>query len=300
MVLVGITGAGGMVGRALVKEAQNRSLDFVAIRRGDISSPQISQEKLRLADFRVVRTFEQLDTLLGDVAVVIHAAAAVPAASRKMTDDTIFDINVRFTELLGQWCASRSKKMIFISGATVYEKVNSQKISEDSPLGNSGVGGYYGYSKLLAERALEQINDLTYCCLRPSSVYGPGLEHNKLIMQQLDTAAQDKTITVYPPHDDRTDLIFSEDLAWACFEAIEKNVTGIFNIAGGTLYSMEEIALACVKVAGKGTVQLEQQWRDPVRAGEIRFNLDCSKAVKHLNFHPKMNLEKGLRAILSS
>jgi dTDP-L-rhamnose 4-epimerase len=96
----------------------------------------------------------------------------------------------------------------------------------------------------------------------------------------------------------KRDFVHVRDLAAACVLALENAAARdeVFNIGGGTDYSVLEIAERLGKVLGKA--HLRPQVSGHYRAGDIRnCCADISKAGKLLGYKPRITLEAGLTAL---
>lgn len=290
---VALTGVSGMVGQHLMTSLQNKGITCVAASRNKPTNEKnfISWRPWDLQEWKSV---EELNAMFMDVSAIIHVGAAVPRPGEKLSYKTIFDSNVRSCLCLGQWALERKIPMIFLSGATVYASPDREGISEGDEKVVNGRGGFYGFSKLLAEDVLLHLAEggLQLCILRPSSIYGFGLHPEKMISKFILQASRNETIFLEQPVDDRIDLIHAADVADAVVQALEANVRGIYNIASETLVTVLEIAQTCVEVVGKGKVMIKESVSK--RPPTIRFGLDCAKAQNVFGFSSKINLCEGI------
>lgn len=171
------------------------------------------------------------------------------------------------------------------------------EIKETDPkkTSNKGLGGFYGFSKLLAEEVLEgMVNDgLKLSILRPSSIYGYGLPQGKMITDFLTKASRGETIEVNPPVGDKVDLIHALDVAEAILKTLSREAWGVFNIASESPQTILEIAKACVRVVGNGGIKIPETKID--QDGKVRFGLNCEAARMAFNFSPRLDLIQGLK-----
>jgi UDP-glucose 4-epimerase len=279
--VIGLTGAGGMLGRHLRAALDEAGMRVAAVGRQEW-------------DLRNWCEAEQLDRLFAGAGAVVHAAALVPKAGQASSDAQIYDANVRACVNLGHWALARGVAMVFVSGAIVYADPHAIGADEGAALGWSGLGGYYGFSKLLAEDALLRMRQsgLKVAIVRPSSIYGSGLPAEKMISRFIAAAKAGQTITLAPPVDDRVDLVHAADVAAAIRAILEKQAWDTFNIASGGVPSIAELAHACLQMAGHGAVRVEgvAQARLPV----TRYALDTGKARERLGWQPGISLAEGL------
>ena len=292
---VGLTGASGMVGRGMIEVLNKNNVRYIAATRSkmEVITPQSSWVKLDLAKWQNI---EKLDEIFPDVQAFFHLGALVPkTAEDNHAYDRIFDVNVRSCLYLASWATKRNIPIVFLSGATVYANPEQKDIKEHDKKTTGGFGGFYGYSKLLAEKTLQYFvkDGLKLCILRPSSIYGYGLPEDKMITKFLLIAAQNESIELQPPTDDKVNLLHSYDVANAMLQSLSNKSWGVFNIADKTSYSILNIAQTCVKIVGKGHINLLK--REEARKPISRFGLNCKLAHKAFDFQTTLRLEDGIR-----
>lgn len=287
MLRVALTGVNGMIGRHMRALLEHRGYEVIGIDRA-------------VWDLTIWKSVSELDCMLDGVAVVFHFAAALP--STKSTDDifnntesrVIFDVNVRSCLNLSEWALIRNVPIVFLSGATVYKDPHARHITEVSPEVVSGLGGLYGYSKLLAEKTiLNFVNQgLDALILRPSSVYGDGLADDKLVTSYLRTAVENNEITITEP-DNRINMIHAADVAEAALIGYEMKAWGVFNVASKATTSIRELAETAVETVGSGKIRIAAI--DTPSVPFVRFDLNCSEAMNVFGFESKINIKDGLK-----
>lgn len=292
---VGLTGASGMVGRSMIEILNKNNVRYIAATRSKLGviTPQSSWVKLDLAEWQNI---EELDKMFPDVQAFFHIGALVPkTAEDNYAYDRIFDVNVRSCLYLASWANKRNIPIIFLSSSTVYANSEQKDIKVHDKKTTGGFGGFYGYSKLLAEETLQYFvkDGLKLCILRPSSIFGYGLPDNKMIPNFLLTAALNETIELEEPTEDKINLIHSYDVTNAMVQALLNKSFGVFNIADKTSYSILDVAKTCVKVVGKGQVKVLKTngTREPIS----RFALNCDLAIKKFGFVQTLDLQSGIQ-----
>jgi len=275
---IAITGANGMAGRHMCALLKKKNIPYLALSRNEW-------------DVRDWLTFGQLDSLFGSSAAVFHFAAQLPNKDSSTVD--IFDANVRSCLNLAEWASSRSVPLVFLSGATVYKDAHRKNITETDEKVVNGFGGFYGYSKLLAENIFEHFrhDGLKIVVLRPSSIYGYGLSSKKLIPSFIVSASRGETIRI-PQPENRINLIHAHDVARAALFSYEAKSWGVFNI-GQASYSVADMAKMAIKIYGRGEILIAGN--DYTYKPFNRFDLDCSFAKTSFGFQPILDLEEGMR-----
>lgn len=293
---VAVTGASGMVGGYLLALLRKQGVAVVATSRRRPAYLTASDRwfswdlRRRVSTRELQRKFGRVDALFHVGAI---ARSLSGAADEGLAD--LLDANVRACLCLGVWTLSTDTPFVHLSGGIVYRGADSKRhITEKAPTGSSDIGGFYGFSKWLAEETLECLRKqgLRLAVLRASSIYGRRMEKTKMLPRFLKVARSGGDLEVAPPWD-RVDLIHAADVAEAMVQAARKEAWGTFNIAGGRLYSVPDIARACSRVAGKG--RLKQQEAVERRAPRVRFELSTKAAHRAFGFRPSFDLDKGLR-----
>jgi len=292
---IALTGASGMVGRSTIELLTKNNVQYIAASRSkvEVVAPQSSWVKLDLAEYQNI---ERLDEVFPGVDALLHIGAFVPKTSAdNHRYDRIFDVNVRSCLYLAHWATQKSIPLVFLSGATVYDNPEQENIKELDKKATGGFGGFYGYSKLLAEETLQYFvkDGLKLCILRPSSIFGYGLPYNKMITKVLLTASMNETIELEEPVEDKINLIHSYDVANAMLQSLSNMSWGVFNIADRTSYSILNVAQTCVKIVGKGHIKCVK--KKNARNPTYRFGLNCKLAQKAFNFRSTLSLEDGIR-----
>ncbi len=291
---IGLTGATGMLGRHICAALEHEGAQVIAVGRRSMQNGVAAT--WNLANWQAL---EQFDAMFPEVQAVIHAGAMVPQSSALISEGTMFDANVRACVNLGLWCISRNVPVVHVSGAITYTEHDCIELDEDAPTGGSILGGFYGLSKLLGEDALGRLRQqgLKLAIVRPSSIYGFGLPVTKMVSRFLATASAGATIELVPPVNDRIDFVHAADVALAILAILRSEAWETFNIASGCPLSVRELAEACVSVAGRGNIRVDQgqtPQHDPV----TRFALDIGRAKRRLGWQPQLDIRQGLSVML--
>ncbi len=182
---IGITGATGFVGDALVRHLAQTSTHRlrVAVRdRYDTTDKSI--EVLSAQQLTADHAWQPFVTGLD---VIIHCAARVHVLHDTSTDPRAeyFEANVAATLNLAERAAAAGvKRFVFVSSI----KVNGEFSRPGSPFTADAVGepsDAYGQSKQAAEQGLRDLalrTGMEVVIIRPVLVYGPGVKANFLSM----------------------------------------------------------------------------------------------------------------------
>ena len=290
---VGLTGATGMLGRHVRSTLEKAGVKVIAVTRASaLGGEECGWD---LADWK---SLAELDALFEDVQAIVHAGAMVQT-SGPVDEGRMFNTNVQVCVNLGRWALMRGVPIVHISSATVYADVTSNALNEDAPLRWSGLGGFYGLSKLLAEDVFRSLSQqgLRLAIVRPSSLYGFGLPSSKMVSCFLAAANEGRTIELTPPVQDRIDFIHAADVALAILSILKLEAWDTFNIASDRTLSIKELAQTCVSITGRGSVMTGEDRshaRDPV----TKFALNTTRARNHLGWQSLIDIEQGLKMML--
>ena len=243
--------------------------------------------------------------------VVMHLAAS-SLVGESMTDPgKYFEQNVSAgIHLLEEAMAAGADRFVLSSTAATYGEPEDFPITEDFPTVPTNP---YGESKLLFERILgwyARLKNLRWIALRYFNAAGAsagcGEDHDPethLLPLVLTAAAEGGEVRIfgddYPTPDGTCvrDYIHILDLADAhlkAMEAMERGVTGAFNLGNGAGFSVKEVVAVAEEVTGKTIRQV----RAPRRPGDPATLIASSARAKEmLGWNPTRG---DLRVIVES
>ena len=280
-----------MLGRHIQTAFENSSVDVVSVSRaGDNLSTHWDLGKWLNS--------EELDNMFSSTQAVVHAGAFVQSFG-EIDQECMFDVNVRACFNLGQWALKRNIPMVYISGAIVYANPFAPLQDELSELGWSGLGGFYSFSKLLAEDVLMRLRQqgLKVAIIRPTSIYGHGIDKEKMVSRFLTTAAADRVIELIEPIEDQVDLIHATDVANATLAVLRHESWDIFNVSSGHPVSIIELAKECLGVTGCGSISISGK-RQTSYQSRVTCSLDTTRVQERLGWQPAIDIRKGLEMLL--
>lgn len=178
-----VTGANGLLGRALCSVLEHADHEVVRIVRTSTTPSEVS-----VGD--VNERTQWGEVLSSGVDLVVHLAAQVPADG-KATDwktDLFYQTNALGTRNLANQCAQYGvKRFVFVSTVKVLGE-GKDELYRGTDLAEPADG--YAISKWEAEQMLWQIaaeTGMEVVVLRPPLVYGPGVKGNfQRLMQGID------------------------------------------------------------------------------------------------------------------
>lgn len=186
------------------------------------------------------------------------------------------------------------KKVLYVSSSMVLgsfsDETSPQGVTE---LHNTDPTGAYGIWKRAGEQLLQQFHKehgLDYTTVRPSAVYGPLDNGNRVVAKFLINAMRDRKLSVNGDAE-RLDFTYVDDLANGIIDALFKGKRGIYHLTRGESVTIKHVAETIVKLVGKGSVDIKEKDKNQPSRG----TLDISKAKADFNFDPKTDIEEGIK-----
>lgn len=216
-----ITGGAGFLGLHLAHRFHQGNHTITSLDIADVHTEEYPQSSIFVKGD--VRDVQLVDSIMKDIDVVIHAAAALPLWKK----EEIMDINVNGTaNILRSSLKNDIKRVIFISSTAVYGVPKKHPIFENDPL--HGVGPY-GQSKIFAEELCKKYRKkgLNITTIRPKTFIGA---HRLGVFEILfDWIKDGKRIPLIGKGNNRYQLLDVDDLVEAIYLFTTKKLTPLFN-----------------------------------------------------------------------
>jgi nucleoside-diphosphate-sugar epimerase len=302
---VAVTGAAGMVGSAICRELVARGAAVAAHAGPAGTATTAIPEHVSSALFDIAET-ERLTELLGRVDAVVHAAGPPSVAESFRIPASYAHAHVTGTASVLEACRSaRVSQLVQISSAEVYGQPVRNPVDESTP---AVPRSPYGAVKLASEQLVRTFCEpegIAAVVLRPFSVYGPASPPGSLVGRLLRAALDDEEPVRLRSLRPVRDYIHVDDVAHACSAALAALSAGapvggaVYNIAGGTGTSVQQLAELVLRAAGR-TPALEQDVEGdrPLGTDVTVLVADISRARAELGWRPVVPLGDGLAASL--
>ncbi len=286
-----ITGANGFIGRELVKFFHNNPNNKVigtSKSKNYLGSEQIKYISADLGDELYLDKFEEVDEL----DLIIHTAALI------RYDDFDFDTiksNCIGIMNISKLCLTKEcKKIIYISSIPIIGTPVRVPVDEMHPTNPKTL---YHLTKLFAEQYLKIIESkgVVSITLRIPSPIGPNMPKNKILTIFVDNCVNNNDISLYGEGKRKQNYIDILDIVDAVNNSISLDGSGVFNIAGRKSYSNIELANICKDVLKSSANIAFNNIPDPQE--EDNWEIDTEKALKYMNFHPKVSIEESILKI---
>lgn len=252
-----VTGAGGFLGRAVVRGLLDAG--YAVLGTGRRFSENLKpigdefSERFRFQD--VPESGFETEIFSGKTfASVVHLASFVPTSAGGNTWANLRQIQRGthdYTLSLLDAVAGRTAHLVFASSVTVYGKSRSGVFREtDAPEPTDP----YGLFKLAGEGLcrLFAANEKIPCALlRPTQLYGPGEPHG-LFFQKffIPAARRGEALRLVKGGREAKDLLWIDDAARVFVAAVQRRAEGVFNVSSGAGVTVREIAEAIETLAG--------------------------------------------------
>lgn len=216
-----ITGAGGLIGRALVQHL-SQAHEVTAVVRS-IAAVSDSRVRTITADLSA----PELPANLQPVDAVVHLAQSPHYREFPERADDIFNVNVGSTARLLDW----SRRV----GARHFVLASTGNV-------DSGVRSFYAASKQCAEQLAQCYGDaFAVLALRFHFVYGPGQRDSMLIPRLIANVRDGKPIQLAGHDGPRFNPTYINDAVEAIAMALERRVAGVVPIAGPQVLSVRQM-----------------------------------------------------------
>ena len=281
-----VTGAGGLVGRAVCRQLASNGSQFVPIlRRAAADLPQGI-----VADLRT----DPLGEALGDLrpATIVHCAALVPtnpahadsdanAAGTRAIDANVHEAAVR-----------TSAHMIYISSCGLYDPEDAAVKDETSDV---RARSPYFAAKLDGERLFAALGGATI--MRLSSPVGPSAPAHLVLPRFVAAALRGEPLTLWGSGAREQDFVDVDDVAAFIRLAIGAAPAGTFNVAAGAPVSMRTLADTIVAALGTGSVVMVDR-PDPQEGSKARYSI--AKAQNELGWRPAIAIDGIVRRLVAA
>lgn len=297
-----ITGGAGFIGAALANRLAREGHHVWVL--DDLSAGDPSRLDSKVLFTRGdVKDVPKLWTLLQDVDCVYHLAARVSVPESILYPRDYNDVNVGGTVAVMEAVRDAGvKRVVLASSGAIYGEQRKQPVSEKStPVPDSP----YAVSKLASEYYVFTIGSLygiETVALRIFNAYGPGqfipAAHAPVIPQFLKQALGGGSLVVFGDGNQTRDFVYIDDVVEALVAAatapdVDRH---IINVGSGQEVSINQLVEKVARVTGRQVDPLYSQAND---GGVSRLVADIGLARRKLGYRPSVDLDEGLRRMLT-
>ncbi|PKL61575.1 MAG: GDP-mannose 4,6-dehydratase [Methanomicrobiales archaeon HGW-Methanomicrobiales-2] len=296
-----VTGGAGFIGSNLAERLARDDHEVVVIddlvtgRRENIEH-LISRPRVTFIEGSVTDLALLTDAFSGADGIFHQAAiASVPRSVAKPLETNAVNVAGTVNVL---WAAKECGVPAVVAASTsaiygddpAFPKRETMAPTPLSPYAVSKLAGEY-YGKVFSD-----LYGIRTVFLRYFNVFGPRQDPNSeyaaVIPKFITRLLDGKPPIIYGDGEQTRDFIFVADVVRANILAMESNASGVFNIAGGSRISLNELAGSLSEITGVH----HRPVYEPPRSGDVRDSLaDISRAGEAFGFSPRRTLAEGLR-----
>ncbi|WP_309491433.1 NAD-dependent epimerase/dehydratase family protein [Trinickia mobilis] len=287
-----VTGAAGLVGRAVCRQLLARGDKVVAIDR--LGGASIDDMTVTECDVGNVHRLHALAG--GGLSGVIHCGAySGPMVAR---DNPVSMVQVNIVGTANMLELARiygARRFVFCSSTSAYGNTPPAPVKEDVVMAPASL---YAASKVASEQlvaAYAQQYGVDGVSLRLSWVYGPHRTTDCMIRTMLTDAMARRPTRVPYGEDFYRQYIYVEDAAAALVAALDAPSLRrrTYNITGDSRLTLGEVAGIVRRVLPSADIELA---RGPDPLDEMQERFDISAAAADLGYRPRFDIEAGIRA----
>ena len=189
-------------------------------------------------------------------------------------------------------------KVVMASTSSIYNG-HEPPHHEDLPV---LVTDYYTEARYWAERlgqVYRQMYDVEFVSLRLFSVYGPNERpkgrYANVLSQMIWAGLEGKPFVIYGDGSQTRDFIYVGDVVEAFVKAMERSVSGTFNVGTGVETSFNQLAERIVEVTGLD-LKIEYM-KNPIKNYVYRTKASTVRAERELRFKAEVSLDEGISRV---
>lgn len=294
-----VTGAGGMIGSAVVRRLHERGA-IVRAHLGPPGAPSVPPPSGVVTAVADIADGSAIAELVADAQAVVHLAGPPSVAASFAHPVEFARAHVVGTATVLAGCRSAGvESLVYLSSAEIYGR-SAGPVAEDArPAPRSP----YGAAKLGAEALV-----LAGCppagiravVLRPFSVYGPRSPAGSLVGRVARQGLFAERISVASLRPVR-DYVHVEDVAVAVALALEAEAPGVYNVASGCGTSVAELAGLVLRAVGRDLPVTEAPRADrPAGTDLPELVADVRRARDELGWRAAIALPDGIGPVIAA
>ena len=277
-----ITGSNGLLGQKLVK--------LFSVKKGyEVHAMSKGPNRLMNKDGYTYYSIDLLDSgalldCLKQISpdVIIHTAAMTNVDACELEQEYCDKMNVGVVADIVSYCLEHPVHLIHLSTDFIFDgKKGGVYKEEDLP----NPVNYYGLSKWKSEKLITE-SGIHCAILRTILVYGlvDGNDRSNIVLWVKNSLEQKKHINVVT--DQLRMPTLSDDLAEACWLAVQHKANGVYHVSSSVLMSIYEIALAVAEA-----FDLDKKYIHPVSSDALILpakrplstGFDLNKSIEQIN-----------------
>jgi nucleoside-diphosphate-sugar epimerase len=222
---------------------------------------------------------------------IIHLASYPNQASVELNEYDACSSMIANTHVMAKFANTLKARFVYVSSSMAYGNFTRIPMTEEQPLKPINL---YGMLKAQGEDIAKLACENTII-VRPSAVYGPGDNNNRVIGKWIKLAMENKDINVNNSKS-LLDFTYVTDLVQGIIAAEHNGIPGIaYNLTYGQARSLGEAAELIKDVVGSSSQIFDL---GPGKFEPQRGTLDINKAKEEIGYKPRVNLEEGIKSYI--
>ena len=220
---------------------------------------------------------------------IVHAAASLDQSPHATGASLVNGLGTQqIAELAARWEVS---KLVYISSLPVIGRPSALPVTEEHPA--NPLTAYHA-SKLYGEHlvALAAVPALS---LRLTAPVGTGMPEGRIMTVFVRRALAGEPLVVAGGGTRTQDYVDVRDVASAVKAALDRDATGLLNLASGRAVSNLELANRCVKTLGSSSPVTLSGEPDPEEG--LRWEVSIERARAAIGYEPEHTLEDSIAAV---
>lgn len=279
-----VTGADGLIGRAVCRMLSSEGIDFLGITK----SPGDDTHGLA---HDLTRQVPLVDVVNQPVSGIVHLAAAVPITRSCPDDLSSAESTRRIDRTILAAAYHWQCPVMYASTCGLYDSQLPNMKNEDCE-GAIAPRTPYLAAKLDGEqRFLDYGNSVV---MRIAAAVGPGQRKSTIVSRFIETARAGQPITLWGTGRRQQNFVSTADIAVFIGLALRSEERGVFNVASDTPTSMRTLAHEVVAVIGRGSVAYADVG-DPEEGATAHY--DTTRATKTFGWRCQVSLARMLEQL---
>ena len=246
--------------------------------------------ELKIADARDYHVVSRLITDLKPD-IIIHLAAVSHANRSNKDPFNTFDHSFRTLENVLDASRGKIERLIYFSSSMVYGNFSKNEVDESDHCDPIGIYGALNYCGEKIIKAYNQVFDLPYTIIRPSSLYGERCISRRVGQIFIENAINDHEIKIGGDGEEKLDFTYIKDLCNGVVLAIEKKEAQneIFNLTYGASRTINNLKDILLDHFPKAKISYEKRDKLMPKRGTLSIN----KAKKLLGYNPSFSIDEA-------
>lgn len=294
-----VTGGGGFIGTAVVKEllSRNHQVKVFDLLETNIKGVDRDYTGSVLDPYELSRAVRGCDH-------VVHLAASLGVRNTEINRLECLFINIQGMVNVLEACVKEcAKKIVFASSSEVYGEQDSHPITEEAPLNPKS---NYAITKIAGEeylRAYQETYGIKYNIVRFFNVYGENQREEFVVPKFVKNVVEGVPPVIYGNGDQVRCFCYIKDAARGIVDALFSSAKGeVFNIGNDNEpISIKDLAYKVIAVSKKPLKPKFVSYSGSDRKSHrdiIKRIPAIDKARRVLNYQPTISLTEGLKKLV--